>query len=667
MAAVLYVERPVDEAGAAPEKRTPAFGGVRAWGAGHPILLAALAYGLVALATAVTAFFLLFNQFAFYDDEGTLLIALKAFANGQVLYRDIYAAYGPFFFDVFGGFFVLTGIDVTNDASRIVVGVVWVASSIGFGVAAQRLSGSLLLGIGGMVVSFGALIVLSAEPMHPQVMIAPLLAGITLAIAFGPTRKVTWAGAATGAMLGCLILTKVNVGGYAAIAAVAAAVLTWEPLRRRLWLRALAVVGLLAFPVVVMYPDLHQDWVRQLAMLEVLGLAALVIAAHTARPKAGESSVVLRRWLLAALAGGAAALGAILAVLVLTGPSVSEAYDGIVTQGLKLRSAFMIALDVPVEVVYWGIAAVIVAAIAVWLRRADAGPPAPWPGLLRLVAAVATWLTVVVVPPFPLGPSTNYIALPIALAWVAALAPAGSSEAPYRRFARVFLPLLAVCQTLQSYPVAGSQVRIASVTFVAVGAVCFGDGSGQLRAWSAAGGWKGRRLQMAGTGAVLALVAILGYHAIVLPARSGRAAYHGNPTLSLPGAEMLHIAGAGKYTQLVGFIHEHRCTAFIGFPNVDSLYLWSGIEPPKPNPPGAWPIVLPLDQQQRVVDQMRASPRPCAMRNEGLAQGAWLHGTPPDESDPLVNYIFNDFRTVEEAGEFEFMVAKPGGGGVDAR
>jgi hypothetical protein len=55
---------------------------------------------------------------------------------------------------------------------------------------------------------------------------------------------------------------------------------------------------------------------------------------------------------------------------------------------------------------------------------------------------------------------------------------------------------------------------------------------------------------------------------------------------------------------------------------------------------------------------MKASPRPCAIRNDGLAEGAWLHGTPPNESDPLVNYIFNDFKTVDTVGEFQFMVAK---------
>ncbi len=654
-----YLARPVTEVGATPPDRLP-FRTARDWTASHRTATAAIVYGLVAAGAGCAAFFALFGGFAFYDDEGTLLIALKAFAGGQALYRDIYAAYGPFFFDVFGGFFALTGIAVTNDASRLVVGFTWIATSVLFGLSAQRLTGRLALGIAGMIVAFSVLGVFAAEPMHPQVMIAPLLAGITLLTVAGPTRRVAWAGAATGALLAGLVLTKVNVGGYAVVAAVAAAVLTWEPLSRLRWLRWLTVVALLALPVVLMYPDLREDWVRQLAALEVLTLAAVAIAASAIRPAAGESSATLGRWLLAALAGGAAALVAILAILVLTGPTVSEAYDGIVTQGLKLRSVFMIPLTAPAAAVDWGIATVAAAGLAVWLRRADARAPSVWPGLLRVVAGAATWFTVAGVAPLSVGPTGNYIALPMVLAWVAVLAPAGSVETPYRRFARAFLPLLAVCQTLQAYPVAGSQVRIAAVAFVAVGAICLADGIGQLRAWSAANGWEASRLQAIGTAASLAVAAILGYHAILSPAATGLIAYGDNSKLPLPGAEMLHIAQPQneEYVRLVDLIDENRCTALIGFPNIDSLYLWSGIEPPKPNPPGAWPIVLPVDQQQRVVDQMRASPRPCAIRNDGLADGAWLHGTPPDESDPLVGYIFNDFRTVDEVGEFQFQVAK---------
>jgi hypothetical protein len=614
---------------------------------------------LVALAAGFAAYFTLFSQFAYYDDEGTLLIGLNAFAHGEALYRDIYAAYGPFFFDVFGGFFALTGWAVTNDASRLIVGVVWIASSVVFGLAVQRLTGMLLLGIAGMVVSFSALGVFAAEPMHPQVMIGPLLAAITLLTAIGPTRKVAWAGAATGALLGGLVLTKVNVGGYAVIAAVAAAVLTWETLYRRRWLRGLTVLGLLALAVVVMLPTLREEWVRELAALEVLAFGAVAIAAHTARPARGERDTTLGRWLLATLAGAVAAIVAILVLLVLTGPTPSEAYDGIIEQGLKLRDVFMVELTAPAAAIDWGIASVVAAGLGVWLRG-DRADSSLWPGVLRVVAGVVIWFTVAGSAPLSIGPPGNFIALPMVLAWVAAFAPAGTIEAPYRRFVRVFLPLLAIGQTLQAYPVAGSQVHLASVAFVAVGALCIGDGLRQLRAWSAASGWQAPRFEAVSTAAAIAIAAILFFHGVLNPAASGLIAYRERPALPFPGAHLLHLAPPQneEYVALVDLLHRHRCTAFIGFPNVDSLYLFSGIEPPKPNPPGAWPIVLPLDQQQRVVDQLRASPRPCAIRNDTLADVAWLHGTPPDENDPLVGYIFNDFRTVDTVGEFEFMVAK---------
>ncbi len=648
----------MDQAGAAPETTTPPVGGARRWAEAHPLGLAAIAYSVFALGAAVAAFYALFTQFAFYDDEGTLLIAVRAFADGQVLYRDVYAAYGPFFFDVFGGFFALTGWAVTNDASRLIVGFVWVATSVVFGLAAQRLTGRLLLGLAAMVVAFSALSVLAAEPMHPQVAIAPLLGAVTLLVASGPGRRVAVSGAAIGALLACLVLTKVNVGGYAVLAAIFAAVLTWEPLRRLRWLRAGAIAALLLLPFAIMYPDLREEWVRDLAVLELLSLAAVAVAAHTAGGRSDGDDATLGRWLLAAAIGGVVATAVVLGVLLLGGTTAAEAYDGIVTQGLKLREAFMIPLTAPGAAVDWGILAVAAAGLCLWLRGGPGG--SAWPGVLRVAAGVTIWFTVSGSAPLSLNPSGNFIALPMALAWVAAFAPAGVEESGYRRFARVFLPLLAVCQTLQVYPVAGSQIRISSVAFVAVGAICLSDGLGQLRAWGASRGWEAPRFLAASTAAALALAGVLGFHAVVSPGASGVVTYRERVALPFEGARLLHLAPpqGEEFTELVNLLHEHRCTALIGYPNIDSFYIWTGIEPPKPNPPGAWPIVLPLDQQQRVVDQMRASPRPCAIRDDGLADASWLHGTPPDETDPLVGYIFDEFKTVQTVGEFEFQLPK---------
>ncbi len=637
----------------------PALDRLRALRDKRPVATAALAYGLVAIVASFAAFYALFTQFGFYDDDGTLLVALHAFTDGQVLYRDIYAAYGPFFFDVFGGIFALTGWAVTNDTGREIAGVTWIATSVVFGIGAQRLTGRLSLGIGGMVVAFSAFSVVAAEPTHPQVVIGPLLAAVVLLVSFEPGRRALWLGAAVGALLGCLVLTKVNVGAYAVGALVLAAILTWWPLWRWRWLRWIAIVGLVALPFLIMYPDLRQEWVRELAALELLSLGAIAIASFSARPPAGEREPALGRWLLGALCGALVAMVLILGLLVLTGPTPSEAYQGIVGQALKLRESLMVPLETPGAAIDWGIFAVLIAALSLWLRQGRGGSPA-WPGLLRVAAGLVIWFTVASTAPFSIGPSGNFIALPMTLAWVAALAPMGSSERPYRRFARVFLPLLAVTQTLQVYPVAGSQVRISSLAFVAVGAICLADGIGQLRAWSAAKGWESIRFEVTGGAVALAIAAILGFHAVLSPAVSGMVTYTDRTSLPLRGGHLLRLEAphGEELTEVVQLLKQHRCTTFIGFPNVNSLYLFSEIEPPKPNAPGAWPILLPDDQQQQVVDQMRASPRPCVIRDDSLAETAWLHGKPFDQIGPLADYIFNDFETAKTVGEFEFQLPK---------
>ena len=73
----------------------------------------------------------------------------------------------------------------------------------------------------------------------------------------------------------------------------------------------------------------------------------------------------------------------------------------------------------------------------------------------------------------------------------------GGDPAPDRHRAAVqALPAgaaadVAIAETLQVYPVAGSQVGIASASFVVVGALCLADGLTDLRAWS--DGPRGRR------------------------------------------------------------------------------------------------------------------------------------------------------------------------------
>jgi hypothetical protein len=632
--------------------------------AAHPGAAAVALYGSVTLAAAIAAYLAIFTGFAGYDDEGTLLVTLKAFVNGHALYRDIYTEYGPFYYELFGGFFSLTGLAVSTDASREIVIAVWVGTSLFLGLASQRLTGRLMLGVTGMIVAFAALAVLVNEPMHPQGLCVLLLAAFSLLAVAGPGRRVGLAGGACGALLAALAMTKVNLGAFSLAAVALAAVFALEPLRRRRWVRWPVILAFLAMPLFVLQRDLRESWVRDLLLLEVLAALAIVIAAHTPRPGPWEGRAVLTRWLLAAAAGFAVAFAAILGIVVLTGPTPADIYDGVISEALRVRDVLLLPFPLTPAAVDWALVSVGAAALAVRLRSGGEGEPTIWPGLLRGGAGLVIWFSIARIAPIGLNPSPgNPDTVPMVLAWVAAVPPAGAVESSYRRFLRVLLPALAVAETLQVYPVAGSQMGIGSIGFVLVGALCLGDAIACLRAWSAARGALALERLGAAVGiATLTLAGLFALDAIARPAASNLVVYRDQQALAIPGAEHLHLdpANVETYEGLVELAHKHRCTSLIGYPSLNSLYLWAGIEAPLPTAPGAWSKSLDAARQQRIVNEMRASPRPCAIRSESRAEG-WQHGEPPAQL-PLVRYIVNDFRFVAQAGDFEFLVAKPGAG-----
>lgn len=622
------------------------------------------AYTLVAMGALTAAYFTVFTVWAGYDDEGTLLVTLQAFVDGDTLYRDVYSPYGPFYHEVFGAFFALSGIEVTNDASRSIVMVLWVATSFLFGIAAQRLTGRLSLGVTAMIAAFATLYVLPNEPMHPQVLCV-LLLGIFVALAaYGPGRRPLWLGAAAGAAVGALFMTKPNLGVYAGAAVVLAAVIAVEPLRARRWL-SWPVVGLVVvMPIVLVARDLDVAANRELVAVQTLAMAALAIAAWPLGRTAAERGSPAPSWLLGAAAGFAVAVAAILAAIVATGSSPADVYDGMVTEAMRVREVNPGELPMVPAVVDWAIVSVAAATLTVRLRSDRPGSPSLWPAAVRAAAGLAILFSITQISPLSLGPSAgNRASLAAVLAWIAVVPPAGAVEAPYKRFLRVMLPALAVAEVLQVYPVPGSQVGIAALTFVPVGVLCLADAIASAREWSAArGGLTLERFGSIATAALVALASILAVNAIVRSIGNNATIYNDNFELPFEEATLLRVpeADATNYTRLVELLHEHRCTDFIGYPNVNSLYLWSGIEPPAPTPPGAWIEALDSERQARVVRQLRRSPRPCAIRNEGLA-GAWLGGQPlPDR--PLVNYVNDEFRTVEVVGEvFEFMLPiRPG-------
>jgi hypothetical protein len=650
----------VTEATAPPSKKPSLGRRIRETVSAYPDATAIGLYALIAIAAMVAAYLAIFTQFQPYDDEGTLLVTVKAFAHGDTLYRDIYSPYGPFYYELFGGLFSLTGSAVTTDASRTIVIVVWVGTSLLFGLSAQRLTRSLALGATGMIAAFAALGVLVNEPMHPQGLCVLLLAAFVLLAVSQPSRRSLWMGGAGGALLAALLLTKVNVGIFAIAAVVLAAVWTVGPLHRRRWLRWSVVAAFLVMPLLILDRDLSLGWVRELLVLEILVALAVLLAGRPLRPRSDDDDAAVVRWLSVATASFAIAFVAILGIILLTGPSPADVYEGIVTQAVRVRDVLVLQFAFPPAALDWGIAAVAAAALTGHLRTRGSAAPSIWPGLLRAGAGLTILCTVAHIVPFGLNPSSgNPDILPMVLAWVAALAPAGAREPAQMRFLRVLLPALAIAETLQVYPVAGSQTGIAAVTFVPVGALCLGDALNELRAWGASRGASALERLGAITGvATVALAGMFALDSIVLPTASNAVLYHEQPKLPLPGASLLHLPAPSveTYVGIVDLLHQHHCSTFVGYPSTNSLYLWSGLEGPPPQLPNGWEAAFDKAQQQRVVDEVRRASRPCAIVSEERAS-MYLHGAPPADL-PLVHYIFSDFKPVAQSGDYQLLVSK---------
>jgi len=621
-------------------------------------------YAVVTIAATLAAYYALFSQFASYDDEGTVLLALKSFAGGETLYRDVYTPFGPFYFELFGGLFAGFGWEVTTEASRTIALLIWVGSSLLLGLAVQRLTRQLALGVTAMLVAFTVVFILSQEPMHAQVLAVLLLSLFTFLVADTGTSRLTLAGSIAGALLACLVLTKVNIGIYAVAAVAFAAALAIEPLYRRRWLRWPLVLAFLALPWVATERDLGNELVRNLALLETLAAVAVAVAARTLwlEPREEDDGSPLR-WLLAAAIAFVVTAAAILGVIFLTGSTPADVYDGMITQALKVRDVNPVPLGSAAAAIDWGIAAVAGAALIAWLRAGGhgAGPEAAlWSGLLRGIGGLVIWFTISQSAPLALGPAPgNPDALAAVLAWIAVIPPAGSVESSQKRFVRLLLPALAVAEVLQVYPVAGSQMRIAAITFVVLGGICLGDAYACLRTWGEACGRASlERVGIVAAVLIVALGAKFATDGVVLYGVDKEIEYHENRGLPFPGAESMRLPApeAESYEQIVALLQQHRCTEFIGYANVDSLYLWSGIDPPQPSPPSAWMLALDEDEQNRILRQMRSAKRPCAVRNESVA-GAWL-GSRPRPETPLVRYIVEDLEPVAQTGPFELLLPK---------
>ncbi|MDD1751422.1 MAG: hypothetical protein LUO89_16275, partial [Methanothrix sp.] len=304
------------------------------WGLG----MAALPF--LAIAT-VYAFSTSYSYFASYDDEGTMMITVRGYLDGRVLYDEVLSCYGPLYY--FYECFVhsIASLPLTNDAARAVCIFDWLAAASILAVLGGRMTRSVLMALFIFMQAVLHLTPLAREPGHPQELVLLLLTLSIMVAQMGLQRK--WTPVLLGAIGAALVCTKINAGAFFGFGLMLALV-TQAPLMhsRRVWFWILlALVGLL--PVLLMRTHFAESS-AQIYCGQVC--IAVVAAGAIAYVLGGERQAGLVRFVQTA--AGFAGLSALLVVvLLLRGTSLSALVANLITTSGSMGALFIFPLKAP--------------------------------------------------------------------------------------------------------------------------------------------------------------------------------------------------------------------------------------------------------------------------------------------------------------------------------
>jgi hypothetical protein len=509
-----------------------------------------------------------FSFFAPYDDEGYMMLSVRNFLSGGVLYSDICTAYGPAYYFYEKLLHLCLALPVTHDVTRAICIVHWLVASSLLAWACGLMTRSVPAALFAFMQAVLHLRALVAEPGHPQEIVVLLLALGVLVAARGFERK--WTLPALAAIGTVLVFTKINVGAFFGVALLLAWMCHTSFFRsHRSWFwPILVLISLLPFPL--MKSLFAEEWVRVYAVQISAGILAGGAVAYRfgGMPEVDFPNLVR--------AGVATLIVSAIFIMVLlaTGTSLSSMIEALVIAPAKLDTAFSLPLHV--RYCSWSAVAALVAAIA-FIRKE------PGPAGLPIVVAKALYG---VLGAFLLV-KNDKAQLGYLLPWTwLMLVPVIRGDRPQevsQQFSRAFVCLAAVWQGLQAYPVAGTQTAVATVLPILTYSLCLHDAMSALASQpfmvSSLHTLSLRTIVLLETLLVTFFLYVFGtqwcnpflawwYYTSV-------------PRLELSGAEHLRLPEyrVGIYQALAAYL-ETESDTFISIPGQNSLYFWTHKPPP---------------------------------------------------------------------------------------
>lgn len=572
-----------------------------------------------------------------YDDEGTLIRWIQSYIEGAGFYSDRILSYGPAYYAAYGFIFDTLGIPLTTDGIRLNTIFFWFSTAGLSALSIFRLTGSVAFSIVGFTVTCAHLYVLSNEPAHPQEFIVLCLSALILCATYRNKKIILYNHAVEAFIIAALLLTKINVGIFAALGFFIA--FSYSQKRKTFITCLCAYVGVitaLILPWALMSRDLTNLRVFFFAALVCLSVGVLTVATENIDTEDSPGR------LLPMIGFFALSMLMICTPVFIRGATPKTILDSLFLRPMLLyRGSFLWPYGLSNQ---GGIYAALMAAMF-FLIGAKLNHRFRETMFLDYVqiAAKTTFGIFLIALPWETNGTTNLLNYATPFLGLLLVPPFFDKS---QLFARVLLCWVALLQVLIAYPIAGSQLFTGTYLFLVAGCICLGDVAGNI----ASSFRNGVSSSLYKFGIPLSAVFSLGSFALLILPLNDR--YKNSVSYQLPGAYLLRGDEYSVATMrwLTENLKRHS-TIFTSNVGLNSLYRWANQESPNAIILNWQQDFYSEDDHRSIIDALRTNPRSAFIYHAPFSVSA---GSTTDEEPFLVRGMRKYFRDRGSVNGFHF-------------
>jgi hypothetical protein len=601
-------------------------------------------------------FFVTFSESPkIFDDEGTLMITFREILDGRILYHDISALYGPFYYCTIAPLFSLLDVPLSHDAVRLVSAIFWFCCSMTFATLVWRLTGSTIAASFAGLTALFFLKFFVHSPLHPQEL-SFLLIGILLHLLVsmenGPKPIAL---ALMGVIVGGLLLIKINLAMFVILPLVLGALRATSDRGHVCAFHGVVLALSLVLPMALMAPLFRLEWVIWYCVFASgTILAALVVWSSSCIPNV----FTIKHWGYC-ISGFTATVLSTLCATIAYGTTPFEIFRATVLQNFGLVQNWYLAPPVSGGAIAITVTSLAYATLLALSRTRAMNREATMGRVIRLKAGIGILgsLAIAIAAVFgtPWGRITeSMFQCLVPFAWL--IMVTDETVEQNHTLARGILGLIAAFLVLYAFPVHGTQTMLATLLPAVMLPVLLNDTvmhpgirSFLKRHWPAPP-FKIQVWHRAPLTAVAyaLMLAMLGSQTL-----SKFRDYQSLEPLNLRGASLVRIDhdSAQLLRWVVGKLVE--CPTFYSLPSLPSFYFWTNQKAPTGMISNNTFGVLSSEQQRLAVADLERHNDLCILMFPALLE--YFDRGQLSASPPLLQYVEKNFTEVESIGPFRVL------------